>query len=128
MSVYQTYDDEANTDVFSVKSYYNTKNWHMIDKFCGTRIPAPFITNEYQKQIKFTFFSDNVNYAQGFEFNYDYVRLPECIFDYTTDSNKSSGQIVISSDLKTNYYCDWYVNTEADKSILLTIKNQDLGI
>ena len=39
-------------------------------------MPGPFITDENQKQVKYIFISDNTNNAQGFVFNYNYVRLP----------------------------------------------------
>lgn len=58
------------------ESHQLKKKWQLVSRHCGTKIPPPFITSSNQKQVKFTFFSDNVNYAQGFEFNYDYVKLP----------------------------------------------------
>ena len=90
-------------------------------------MPAPLITEQNTKQIKFIFISDNTNYAQGFAFNYNYVRLPECSYNYLTNSNVSSGEIVISDDLKSQYHCDWYITAEPDKILLLTIKNSNLG-
>jgi hypothetical protein len=48
----------------------------MILRYCGNTIPAPIITDESAKQVKIVFYSDNVNYAQGFNINYNYVRIP----------------------------------------------------
>ena len=125
------------------------KEWHFVSRFCGIKIPPPLITSPNQKQIKFTFYSDNVNYAQGFEFSYDYVTLPginftkwndstfthptllfisflECIFNYYTTKNKTSGQILIANNIRATYYCDWYITTNPNKNILLHFVNKGL--
>jgi len=102
------------------------KDWFLVSRFCGSKLPAPFITNPNQKQLKFTFFSDNVNYAQGFQFNYDYVRLPECVYNLRTTPNKTGGQIIISNNIRAVYHCDWYITTEPGLTILLNIQNEYL--
>lgn len=130
LSIYQTNDEadnlNANTNDLKIKKR-NKQNWYLVNRYCGAKVPAPFITEENTKQIKFIFISDNANYAQGFAFNYNYVKLPECLYNYRTSSNVSSGEIAISDDLKSQYYCDWYITADPDKILLLTIKNQNLG-
>lgn len=77
LSIQQTsFDHVSETSNAVYQPNVISKEWHLVNRFCGVKIPPPFITNQDQKQVRFTFYSDNVNYAQGFEFNYDYVTLP----------------------------------------------------
>jgi hypothetical protein len=96
-------------------------------RLCGSTIPPPFITDELTRKVKLSFYSDNSNYAQGFNLNYNYVRVPECKYNIVTSENISHGQIIINRELTTYYYCDWFIKTDSDKSILLSFKNENLG-
>ena len=62
-----------------------------------------------------------------FNLNYNYVRVPECKYNIVTSENASHGQIIINRELTTYYYCDWFIKTESDKSVLLSFKNENLG-
>lgn len=77
LSIYQTNDELENSNSKALKiKKRNKQNWYLMYRYCGVKVPSPFITEENTKQVKFIFISDNTNYAQGFAFNYNYVKLP----------------------------------------------------
>ena len=51
----------------------------------------------------------------------------ECKYEIFTNQNLTSGQIVISNDIAGVYYCDWYLKTDNEKSVLLSFQNQDIS-
>jgi hypothetical protein len=59
------------------RSAEEEEEWSLLSRYCASgHLPPPFITDENAKKVKLIFNSDLEGYAQGFNLNYNYVRLP----------------------------------------------------